>query len=213
MKNNTRPEMTIEESAERVKLVISVMKSFQGFKIGDPVAGWVREMAEAIECNDTKTALARGGEIVSVGRSILGKFVRNSVFDQMAEDSQTVTREAHYNRELRLRVEDGFDEDIIGGLRKAHTELLEAVRLETNGTFDRRRDAYNAMQKCLADADVEQRRRDNVRAVRVKESKRVAKKAKDDRATELNRAAAQTQREKILAARRETAGALTSLLD
>ncbi|MFZ2523577.1 MAG: hypothetical protein WAW92_04300 [Minisyncoccia bacterium] len=211
MKNSTRHEITLEQSVERVTEVIAAMKSFMDFKVGDPVAGWVRQMAEAIEQNDAKTALARGGDIVSVGRSILGKYVRNSVFDQMTDDGQMV-REAHFNKELRLRVEEGYDEDIVGGLRKAHTRVLEAVRLETNGTFDLRRDAHNAMQKCLAEADVVQRRRDNVRVVREREAQRVAKKAKDARATELNRVAAQTQREKILAARRETAGHLISLL-
>ncbi len=208
--------MTLEQSTDRVKTLITTMKSVTGFKVGEPIKGMVEAMAGHIELGQQDDAIAKAGEIFSVGRSILGKFLRNSVVSQMAEVAEgqdpTVAKEAFFVREIRLRREDGFDADLLARLEKFRKELEEAVRVETNGTFDQRIMAYNSMSKVLVEADAEQRKRDRVRMVREEETKRLAKKNRDDRATELNIAAAQTQRQRLLSKRKEEADSIRGLL-
>jgi hypothetical protein len=202
--------LTIDQSRENVAAVLVTMKSVKGFKIGKPIDEFVTKMAQLIAAGNNAEAIKQGGEIVSVGRSILGAFIRNSAIDHMKGEVQTT---AYFNRQIALRRdEEWYDTDLIDGLVARHAELLEAIKTESAGDFTKRVAAYNAMSDSLTASDAEQNRRDQVRRT-LEQAEKVAKskKGKGDKA-EGERKVANAQREAVRQVRQNQADELLNLL-
>ncbi len=205
--------LTLDQVTENVGGLIKTMKSVKGFRIGEPITGFVKKMADAIEAGKQADAIDVGEELVSVGRSILGKFIRNSVVDQKSEADEMLLRQAHFNKILSRVVAEGYDEDIVARLEKLRKELEEAVNVERNGTFEVRIGAYNAMSQAAEDADKEQEKRDRVRRVQRQEAARAAaSNGKKDALPQVPTNKGTEQRATLLAARKQQADALKALL-
>ncbi len=206
----THKVVSIDEAKEQVRNLVSAMKMVEGFRIPESVEVGVKKMASHIESGENFQAVGAAREVLNAGQAILGAFIRFSVVDRKAEGQPD--RVAMFSREIAVRNEEGYDEDILGGLETKRKALEEAVRSELNGTFVSRVEAYNMLKKAVDAADLEQKRRDRVRQVREVASRKSQKVTKDADATALNKAVAQTQREALLAKRREEAEELRNLL-
>lgn len=155
-----------DEATTIVAGFIRTAKSVSGFEVREPIKGFVLDMAKAIEAGQNNVAVEKAGSIMSIGRSVLGKYIRFAVVDQQVEGK--APRVARFRWQIEELVADSYHEDILAGLWKKFDELAEAVRLELNGAFDLRVAAYNAMAKAIETARIEQARRDRVRDVRAK---------------------------------------------
>ncbi len=144
---------------------VRTAKSVVGFELKQPVTGLVRDMASLIEAGQNSAAMEKAGEVMSIGRSVLAKFVRFSVVDQVNGDQ---VKTARFRWQIDALIDENYHEDLTNRLKKLFRELEEAVRVELNGTFDTRVTAYNAMAMAIEDVKIEQAKRDRVRAVRVK---------------------------------------------
>ncbi len=201
----------LEVVKEELRSVVTIMKSVSGFQIGDPVRSAASAMAKAIEKGRTDDAILAGQEAIKAARNILGAFLRYSVFDKNFEGGQV--RTARFTLEIaRRRDEEKYDADLIKRLDDLRKGLEESVRAETNGTFSARVSAYNALNTELGKVDDEQFRRDRVRDQQAKATKMASRNQKDAEATARNKVVAETERQRLLNSRKQSADEIRGLL-
>lgn len=203
--------VSTDQLKDELRTLIGQMKTVDGFQIGESITVGIQTMASHVEAGRTNDAVVAGLEAMKAGRNILGAFLRNSVIDRRREGLPE--KPSHFTAQIRFRRDDEkYDEDIIDGLESKRKKLEEAVRTENNGTFTVRVEAYNTIKKALNDADLEQKRRDNVRAQRNAVAKKTQKQQQDVEATARNQAVATQQREQMLARRKQEADDIRNLI-
>lgn len=209
--------MNIEEAKTKVRELLGFMRSAPSFKINNTITEFVTKFAEFIKGGDSDNAIRQAGQLLSVGRSIFGKYLRNSVVDhEETKNEKSFTVEAHFNRIIRLKTEQCYDEDLVGQLKAGHAKLLTAVSEEKDGDFSRRIAAYTEMVTLVDGIDDLQFARDEAARDAAEKAKKLAKKgrqaAEDAAATERNKQRDQSARQRLLAQREQEADEFLSFV-
>ena len=134
----------------------------EGFRVSDAIIGDWKHAASLVEAGKEALAVEVAQKPIEGIRAILSAFIRNSVFAKPVPEGQT-SQIPFFARLINERQEDGYDEDIIAGLRKKVEGLAQAVRTETNGTFEQRVSAYVVVKEAIAEADIKQKALDEKR--------------------------------------------------
>ncbi len=181
-----------------------VMKSVTGFRIPDYFKTGLENVAAYVRNGREKEAVAAGHRLVASCARTLAAFIRNAIIDSTYPDGNV--RPAIFFEEMDIRRERGYNSDILARLDKVEKKLLEAIHVETNGTFSARIGAYNDLRAAFKEADAEQARREHKRE-KGTEAKCLAEEA------ERNRQVAEAQRQHAAAEREARAMRIMSLIN
>jgi len=197
---------SFQDVIEEMKLVKGFCDRIRGFRVSDSVIGDWKRAAQLFETGKEAEAVEVGQKPIVAIRAILSAFIRNSVFPKPVSEGET-PRIPYFIQLINERDADGYDDDLIVVLRKTAEELGQAVRTETNGSFEQRAVAYAAIQAAIDDADAKQKLRDNKRQHGDWNVIKAKKKAIDDAADKSGREAAVIRRQEMLAERKRQADA------
>jgi hypothetical protein len=162
---NNQITASLEKVQNDLETLMEVMKSVAEFRADIRIIGPQQLMISLAEAGKLTEAVMSGQQALLAAQNIFGAFLRNSVMDEKKLPRFIV-------RFTACR-EKGYDPDILTNLQTKGQELEKAVRTETNGSFARRAEAYNALTKAFDDADREQAERN--RASKVNENARTLK--------------------------------------
>lgn len=139
-----------------------VIKKIPYFRVFPDVKAQWNDATVVYENGDEAAAVRAGLKAIDSLRNIFGAFLRNAIIGKTIGEK----REAGFFENLILKKEAEFyEDDIIAGLRKKLAEAEMAVNGETNGTFEKRIDAYLMIQSSLVVADAQQAQVDKKRVV------------------------------------------------
>ncbi len=192
--------VSFESITEDLRSLVGAMKSVKSFRINDDLKQGVERVAAHIETGQTDKAMDAALEVMKAGRAILGAFIRNAVMNRTPEGQPEQI--APFTLEVERLKKNTFDTDIVERVETARKRLEEVVRVESNGTFEQRIPAYNAMRAALESAHAEQNKRDQVRLVQIKAGTRKVTAGENG----------QNPRIEMIAARVEQAKSLRSLI-
>jgi len=206
MANGSVGFTSVMDDMRQMKAVISQIPVF---RVHPDVRDEWRRAADLLEKGSEEEAVSVGADAVKSIRNMLGAFLRSSVIGKAIGD---VRQPGHFQKLVDERDADNYDEDVVGSLRKKLSDLEEAVRAETNGTFEQRVAAYTAMSQAIESADQEQKKRDEKRRVQAAADKKAAKVAKEESTRVANRQAALAQQRQAEEQRRQVAADARSIL-
>lgn len=140
----------------------AVSAQVPAFRVPDEAVGNFKKAASLHQVGKGAEAFKLGMKAVMHMRGAFGAFIKNSFFERQVPEGQT-PRVPHFLFQVQKREEEGYEVEIIAGLRAELEKAQEAFKAETNGVFTGRIAAYKAMQDALRKADEAQSKFDQKR--------------------------------------------------
>lgn len=152
---------TFESVVGLMREVKAICDQIPAFRIPEEIIKGFSKSAALHQVGKSDEGARAGLKLVGHLRGLLAAFIRFSVYPKQMPDGSE--RKPFFVQQIERLEEDGYETGIIVGLRAKMEELVQAVKAETDGSFELRIAAYTAMTEALRIAEEEQAKFDRKR--------------------------------------------------